>query len=568
MTSSLSSGWHVSDHALGELLEEIPSDANKLETQIMDLDLKSFGLPSLQDKMDKSSGIVKGPIVLQISRIRDCGRASLGESNPSNLLRVFLTDGHQAVSGIAIEKIIGLSEEKTPWGTKILLKGEVKVEGQFILLTPSNVTVMGGRVDRLIERWSIEKNSMKGMARKNGEVAAPKWVSFGKRDNNGEAVKNTKGFRANDVLKGATGKEEEEEGEDEFEKARKEKLEAVEGTERKFAKVDAPKGGLSEEAKVEAMKEKMRKRGEKEEERRELRGMRGGGRGRGRGRRGSDDEPDVPSEFARPSQGITLSSFLGDGVAPAAVAAPSFNASPPPMIYKSSDRGMRGGRGRGEEGRGGYGRDDGRGGYGKQEGRGGYGREDGRGGYGKQEERGGYGREDGGGGYGRAEGRGGYGKQEGRGGYGREDGGGGYGRSEGRGGYGKEGSRGEYGRHGERGGNGQQEGRGGYGRQEGREGYGSEKIPSLMSEADFPSVDGLSKGMGGMKIGGMRSDDMRGGKGGGGGGVREGSRVKAPADDGNFYPATVVYMASGSEAIVKFDGHDAPKTLPIGVLLQ
>ncbi|KAF8367782.1 hypothetical protein PRIPAC_85611, partial [Pristionchus pacificus] len=327
MTPSLSPGWHVSDHALKELLDDDPEDGMKLETRIMNLDLKLFGLPSLQDKMDKAAGVVKGPIVLQITRIRDCGRPSLGESSPSNMLRVFLTDGHQAVSGLALEKINGLSEDKTPWGTKILLKGEVKVDGHFILLSPVNVSVIGGRVDRLIERWSIEKSSMKGIGRKSGEDA-PKWISFGKRDNNADAVKNTRNFKANDVLKGVTEKEDEE-GEDQFEKARKEKLEAVEAAERKFAKVkvEAPKGGLTEEAKIEQMRDKMRKRGEKEEERREQRGMKGGRRGR----RGSDEEPDVPSEFARPAQGITLSSFLGEGIAPP-VAPTTFSVpSQPPM---------------------------------------------------------------------------------------------------------------------------------------------------------------------------------------------------------------------------------------------
>lgn len=53
--------------------------------------------------------------------------------------------------------------------------------------------------------------------------------------------------------------------------------------------VKVPKGGLSEEAKIEQMKEKMKKRGEKEEEGREKRGM----KGRRKGRKYSDDEADV-----------------------------------------------------------------------------------------------------------------------------------------------------------------------------------------------------------------------------------------------------------------------------------
>ncbi|GMS80187.1 hypothetical protein PENTCL1PPCAC_2362 [Pristionchus entomophagus] len=564
MTPSLSPGWHVSHHALRELLEGIPDDNKKLETLIMDLDLKSFGLPSLQDKMDKSAGVVKGPIVLQISRMRDCGRPSLGESSPSNLIRVFLTDGHQAVNGISLEKINGLSEEKTPWGTKILLDGEVKVEGQFILLTPSNVTVLGGRVDRLIERWSIEKSAMKGMGRKSGEVTAPKWVSFGRKDNNGDAIKNTKNFKANDVLKRATEKEEEE-GEDQFEKARKEKLDAVETAERKFAKVEAPKGGLSEEAKVEQMKEKMKKRGEKEEERREKRGMKGGRRGR----RGSDDEPDVPSEFARPSHGITLSSFLGDNVAPPPMAVPV--VAPPPMETRGGERGGRGG-GMNDRGRGGYGREEinggGRGGYGNREERGGDG---GRGGRSDREE--GKGGRDGGG-------RGGsqsvrdreYGMRDERRDQEVDHGLYGNGRGERReGGFnGQDVRRDGGGRGMERGRGGGGGGRGG-GERGGDRGRGGDKIPSLMNEMDFPSVDGLSRGMGGMKIGGGGGGRAGGGMysdAGRGEGMKQGSRVKAPWDDGNFYPATVCAVVANTMATVRFDGYDQVKTLPIGVLLQ
>lgn len=47
---------------------------------------------------------------------------------------------------------------------------------------------------------SYLQSSMKGIGRKSGEDA-PKWISFGKRDNNADAVKNTRNFKANDVLK-------------------------------------------------------------------------------------------------------------------------------------------------------------------------------------------------------------------------------------------------------------------------------------------------------------------------------------------------------------------------------
>lgn len=44
------------------------------------------------------------------------------------------------------------------------------------------------------------QNSMKGIGRKCGEDA-PKWISFGKKDNNADAIKNTRNFKVNDVIK-------------------------------------------------------------------------------------------------------------------------------------------------------------------------------------------------------------------------------------------------------------------------------------------------------------------------------------------------------------------------------
>lgn len=72
---------------------------------------------------------------------------------------------------------------------------------------------------------------------------------------------------------------------------------------------------------------------------------------------------------------------------------------------------------------------------------------------------------------------------------------------------------------------------GGNGMNRGRIQKGEEKIPPLMSDIDFPSVDGLNRGMEGMKIrGGMNSNH---GKGREKEGIKSGTKVKAPWDDGN-----------------------------------
>ena len=50
-----------------------------------------------------------------------------------------------------------LSSPATPPGTKIRLKGTVCVVNGFLLLTKSGVEVLGGQVESLLKKWSLNK---------------------------------------------------------------------------------------------------------------------------------------------------------------------------------------------------------------------------------------------------------------------------------------------------------------------------------------------------------------------------------------------------------------------------
>ncbi|CAJ0575314.1 unnamed protein product, partial [Mesorhabditis spiculigera] len=124
---------------------------------------------------------------------------------------------------------------------------------------------------------------------------APKWVSFGKKTS-GAPVVNTKDFRANEVIQ--RNKNESEEATaaaTEFERQRKEQIEAAKeaATKKVFAapQIEAPLKG-PEEARVFAVKEPKE-------------------RPKGRGRRGRDEEDeDVPPEHRAPVSRATLFDFI------------------------------------------------------------------------------------------------------------------------------------------------------------------------------------------------------------------------------------------------------------------
>uniref|UniRef100_A0A0K0CTH9 DUF1767 domain-containing protein n=1 Tax=Angiostrongylus cantonensis TaxID=6313 RepID=A0A0K0CTH9_ANGCA len=172
MTSS--SGWHVKESILTDLFKgtAIPSDGRILEIKLCDLDIRDFGEPCLSNCMSKEA--LTGPVVLQLVRYRNVSQPKLknGLHGSDDVGRVSLTDGHTSISAILLDNVKGINAD-TPPGTKLLISGMVNVENGFLTLNSSNVKVIGGRVEKLIDKWMIEQVC-------RSDCKAPRWISFGK----------------------------------------------------------------------------------------------------------------------------------------------------------------------------------------------------------------------------------------------------------------------------------------------------------------------------------------------------------------------------------------------------
>ncbi|VDO61846.1 unnamed protein product [Haemonchus placei] len=150
------SGWYVNEALLAELLEEVPTDLKKLEKKLCDIDIREYGDPCLSNCMNKE--VLNGPVVLQLIRFRNVSQPKVKEDvrSSSDVARLSLTDGHTSTSALLLENIKGLNSD-TPPGTKLLITGTAPVENGFVILAPRNVAVIGGRVEKLIEKWTIER---------------------------------------------------------------------------------------------------------------------------------------------------------------------------------------------------------------------------------------------------------------------------------------------------------------------------------------------------------------------------------------------------------------------------
>lgn len=45
----------------------------------------------------------------------------------------------------------------TPPGTKVKLLGTVQVKNGFVLLDDSNIAILGGEVEHMVEKWEIQR---------------------------------------------------------------------------------------------------------------------------------------------------------------------------------------------------------------------------------------------------------------------------------------------------------------------------------------------------------------------------------------------------------------------------
>ncbi|KYO24068.1 tudor domain-containing protein 3 isoform B [Alligator mississippiensis] len=150
----------------------------------LNTDLRTIGKKFLPS--DINGGKVEkleGPCVLQIQKIRNVAAPKDNEESQAapRMLRLQMTDGHTSCTAIEYNYMSKISLN-TPPGTKIKLSGIVDVKNGFLLLDDSNIVVLGGEVEHLIEKWELQRSLAKHNRSNIGtEGGPPPFVPFGQK---------------------------------------------------------------------------------------------------------------------------------------------------------------------------------------------------------------------------------------------------------------------------------------------------------------------------------------------------------------------------------------------------
>lgn len=101
-------------------------------------------------------------LVLQISKVRNASAPKANQDSQAapRMLKLTLTDGHSFCQGVELSTISSISCDRTPPGSKVLIKN-AKLKSGYLHLQPNNCTFLGGRVPALFEKWEISRNILK-----------------------------------------------------------------------------------------------------------------------------------------------------------------------------------------------------------------------------------------------------------------------------------------------------------------------------------------------------------------------------------------------------------------------
>ncbi|KAL6221762.1 hypothetical protein ACLB2K_005157 [Fragaria x ananassa] len=142
------------------LADDTRTVVNSVESELLNMDLKSVGAKSLPDPVTlRKSSHLLGPKVLQIARVRDVTSSNVDDfarNSSRRLLKLGLSDGHSEVAAIEYSHISSFSDDVVP-GTKVRLENKAVIRNGIVCLTPKVLTVLGGVVQSLYEEWQMNK---------------------------------------------------------------------------------------------------------------------------------------------------------------------------------------------------------------------------------------------------------------------------------------------------------------------------------------------------------------------------------------------------------------------------
>lgn len=186
LTDSLTKeGWYLSDEGIAELkgsAEKIThSDIIRIA---LDTDLRTIGRKCLPSDINSGrTEKLEGPCVLQVQKVRNISAPKDHEESQGapRMLRLQMTDGHTTCVGLEFKHLSKISLN-TPPGTKVKLLGTVQVKNGLLLLDDSKISVLGGEVDHMVEKWELQRSLAKHSRSNIGaEGGPPPFVPFGQK---------------------------------------------------------------------------------------------------------------------------------------------------------------------------------------------------------------------------------------------------------------------------------------------------------------------------------------------------------------------------------------------------
>ncbi|XP_012283444.1 tudor domain-containing protein 3 [Orussus abietinus] len=171
-------GWYLTEQGYDAVSDSGNiTDVQKIIKRATDYDLR---------EISSGEGDLKSSnIVLQIQKLRNVAAPKNNEESRAapRMLKLSLTDGRNNFQAIEIEPISCLSLN-TPPGTKLLIKaGDLPALHGIILLKSSHiVSILGGKVSNLVEKWELNKKlALHSRVRSMEEGGPPPWIPFGKK---------------------------------------------------------------------------------------------------------------------------------------------------------------------------------------------------------------------------------------------------------------------------------------------------------------------------------------------------------------------------------------------------
>lgn len=125
--------------------------------------MRDIGDGAFPEDFNKDPSLLEHPIVVQVQKIRNVSapKANEDSAHAPRMLKLIIHDGKSICTALETSPITYLSIN-TPPGTKLLLSNEgLEAFHGILWLTPSVVSILGGRVSHMIEKWELNRSLAK-----------------------------------------------------------------------------------------------------------------------------------------------------------------------------------------------------------------------------------------------------------------------------------------------------------------------------------------------------------------------------------------------------------------------